>query len=157
MARVLIPTMPRSYNHNPRGSSTTVVTMRGSNPFESGVAGLVRTSRYPGQLAGLGGAGLGADAPVMGPPAPGATDSGTTPINWAGMAQAVATAAQPLIAAQAQRLLPNQAAALTGAGVQFLPVNPQVMPPKPSKLPYVLVGVGVIGLAAAFLLMRKKR
>ncbi len=159
MARVLIPVVPRRYNHNPRGSSTAVVTMAGHNPFESGVSGLHRISSNPGQLAGLGGAGLGADpAPVYGPPAPGATDSGTTPINWAGIAQAVATAATPLVAAEAQRLVPSQAARIQGAAATMLPVNPQISYPKPkSKMPYVLVGVGVVGLAAAFFLMRRKK
>ncbi len=157
MARVLVPVMPRRYNHNPVGSSTAVVTMRGSNPFESGVAGLKRVSSYPGQLAGLGAAGLG-DAPIMGPPNPNATDSGTTPINWAGMVQSVATAAQPLISAQATRLLSPQVNTIAGQYLpQPLPVNPQLMQPKSSKMPYVLVGAGVLGLGLVFLLMRRKK
>lgn len=158
MARVLVPVMPRRYNHNPVGSSTAIVTMRGANPFESGVAGLRRVSTRPGQLAGLGSAGLGDEAPIMGPPSPAATDSGTTPINWAGMAQAVATAAQPLVAAQAARLLPPKITTLTGQyAPQPLPVNPQYMPAPKSKMPYVLIGVGVVGLAAAFFLLRRKK
>jgi hypothetical protein len=131
--------------------------MRGNNPFEGGVAGLQRISSRPGQLAGLGGAGLG-DGPVLGPPSPAATDSGTTPINWAGITQSVAQAAAPLVAAQAARLMPSQASAIQGAAAQYLPVNPQLVYPKPpSKLPYVLVGLGVVGLATALILMRRKK
>ncbi len=159
MARVLVPVMPRRYNHNPRGSATAIVTMKGSNPFESGVAGLRRVSPYPGQLAGLGSAGLGDE---MGPPLPptsGPATSGTTPIDWTGMVKAAATAAQPILNAQAARLLPRQGVtAVQGVAAQMLPVGVQYPAPKPaSKLPYVLVGVGVIGLGAAVLLMRRKR
>jgi hypothetical protein len=62
MARVMVPQQRRTYNHNPRGSATAVVTMKGNNPFERALAGpegLVRVQR--GILPGMGYWGLGDD------------------------------------------------------------------------------------------------
>jgi hypothetical protein len=61
MARVMVPQMPRRYNHNPRGgSATAVVTMRAQNPFETQLAGPEGLRRVRGmRLAGMGYWGMG--------------------------------------------------------------------------------------------------
>jgi hypothetical protein len=60
MAKVMVPVQPRIYNHNPRGSATAVVTMKGNNPFERALAGpegLVQVRA--GIMPGMGYWGLG--------------------------------------------------------------------------------------------------
>lgn len=76
MARVMVPQMPRRYNHNPRGgSATAVVTMRAQNPFETQLAGPEGLRRVRGvRLAGMGYWGMGDDpAPI--PNIPDASDA----------------------------------------------------------------------------------
>jgi hypothetical protein len=68
MARVLVPQNPRRYNHNPRGSSTAVVTMKANNPFERALAGPEGLRRVPGaQLPGMGFWGMGDDPAATDP------------------------------------------------------------------------------------------
>lgn len=52
MATVMTPINPRRYNHNPRGSATTQVTMAAHNPFEQRTT-LVNRSGTVAQLAGI--------------------------------------------------------------------------------------------------------
>lgn len=161
MARVLIPQNPRRYNFNPKGSSTAVVTMKGHNPFERrpGPEGLApMTRRVRGSLAGVAGmSGLG-DGPVLGPPSPAATDSGSTPINWAAIAQATATAIQPLATAEAARLLPKAPTIpIPGQTPTALPVGYTVVPKPASKMPWIVGGIGAVAaLGVLFMVMRRK-
>ena len=156
MARVLIPTYPRRYNHNPKGSATAVVTMKGANPFErtgsrEALRPILRAPR-PGGLSGLG------DGPVLGPPSPAATDSGSKPIDWGKIAEATATAIQPLAAAQAARLLPKPVVqSLPGSAPSALPVGYTVLPQPKSKLPWIIGGVGAVAaIGVLFLVLRRR-
>ncbi len=158
MARVIIPQNARTYNQNPQGSSTTTVMMKAQNPFENrnvgrdGMTPIMRAQR--GSLAGL-----GADPPLLGPPSPAQPEGSTgTGINWGAIAAATATAIQPLASAEAQRLITKGSQQIPGASGFVLPVGQQPYPPKPaSKLPWILTGVGVLGLVVAVVLVMRKR
>lgn len=159
MARVLIPMNPRRYDHNPKGSSTAVVTMKGNNPFENRNVG--RDGMQPmlrRQRGGL--AGLGDDAVQYGPPSPPATAPATpaSSINWGAIAQATATAIQPLATAEAQRLLQKQTAIpMSSQAPTALPVGYRPAVAAPSKLPWILGGVGAVAaIGVLFLVLRRK-
>jgi hypothetical protein len=160
MARVLIPQNIRRYDHNPKGSSTAVVTMKGHNPFERrpGPEGLApMMHRVRGGLAGLG------DTAVQygPPPPPAATPApapATTGINWGAIAQATATAIQPLAAAEAQRLLQRQTAVpMNYTAPSSLPVGYQPVAAPKSKMPWIVGGVGAVAaIGVLFLVLRRR-
>jgi len=164
MARILVPVNKRTYNHNPRGSATAVVSMRGRNPFEGSAPVLVhKGSAIPG-MSGIDG--LGAD---------GATPTSATPSWMSNLLSSVVPLATSvgttLVQNRMTTLYPPQTQSVQAQGAQMLPgqsgpnqlsTGPQsilVYPPAPAKsnMPMILIAVGVIGLGAAFMMSKKKR
>lgn len=167
MARVLMPTMRRSYDHNPRGgSSTATVMMRADNPFERRAV-LVphRSDALPG-MSGLG-AEEAAAAPVAAPaPATGFSwgDIGSkllsSVIDFGGALaakewltpppapQLPAAGAQTLTAQGAQQLPSTQAAGMTAPGIT--PMGPgyaMIAPPTGGfarYMPWAVAGLGAL-------------
>lgn len=166
MARVLVPVNPRSYNHNPRGSATAVVTMGGRNPFEGGAPILVhKGSALPG-MSGLG------DTAA---PAPAGATPTSDSSSWitgllSSIVPAITTVGTQLASGRINELYPPQSQNISAQGPQALPgqggpqqlaTGPQsylVYPPAPkSNMPYILIGVGVVGLGLAFMLSKKRK
>lgn len=168
MAQVLIPQNARRYNHNPRGSATAVVTMKGLNPFEGGRRAVIEHpgSALPGMsgLEGLSGLGEaqgatptaeagGAMTDILSNIVKAATTVGTT----------LATARiNELYPAQSPQSIPSQGSQqISQSQINTLPLGPQSTvsyPPAPaSKLPWILGAVGIAGLGLAFFLSRKKK
>ncbi len=148
MARVLMPTMPRSYNHNPRGSSTATVVMKGDNPFERRT--IMTNSRLAGgALPGMSGLGDAAPAPA---PAAAATD-------WTGVAAALAQAGVQIGGqAIAAHYAPNQPLS-TPVIQQLQAINPNAQRPQQSSvLPWALGGGAlVLGLGVLYLMVRTRK
>lgn len=154
MARVLVPVMNRRYNANPRGSATTTVTMSSNHPFERQTRVMNSTRSM---LPGMGALGvLGEDAPA--PAAPAATIDWTKVLT--GVAAAGTQVAQTAATNAVNQLIPPPTTKVPVANsMTILPVvNPNYVAPAPSKLPWILGGVGllVVGVGAMFL-FRKKR
>jgi hypothetical protein len=165
MHRVLTPVNPRTYDQNPRGSATATVTMRGRNPFAGEVPVVLHPgSAIPGMSGMQGLSGLGTDSAGATPTSEGnsamtnllstivgaATQVGTT-LATARINQLYAPSSTPLPTSGSQQISQNS--------VQTLPLGPQstlVYPQQPSKLPWILGGLGVAGLALAFVLTRRK-
>lgn len=164
MARVLIPVQARTYNHNPRGSATAHVTMSGRNPFEGGGVVVHKGSAIPG-MSGL--SGLGEDSA-------GATPTSSSPSWMTGLLSsiipAVTSVGTQLASARISNLYPPQTPQLQSQGAQVLPgqggpqqlaTGPQsyvVYPPAaPSKMPMILIGLGVVGLGVAFMMSKKRK
>lgn len=151
MARVLIPVMRRTYDHNPRGSATATVMMKGNNPFEQRSL-LVNGKLAGGALPGMSGLGDAA-APAPAPAAP-ATD-------WNTVAQQLAQAAIQVGGSVAtgainQRYATNQR--LPAVGSTQIPVvnSNSVYQPRASWAPWA-IGGGVLGVGlVAILLLRRK-
>lgn len=165
MARVLVPVHDRKYNHNPRGSATATVTMSGRNPFEGTGAVLVhKGSALPG-MSGLG----DTAAPAAGASPTSDSSSWMTGL-LSSIIPAVTSVGTQLATGRINQLYPPPTPALPTTNAQLLPgqSGPQTLPvgaqsyiayppATPSKLPYILIGVGVVGLGLAFMLSKKRK
>lgn len=160
MARVLIPTNPRRYNPNPRGSATTTVTMRSDNPFERGV----RASNAR-MLPGMGALEIPSSLTQSLPASTVEAAKSTTGINWGGITENLLNTAVKVGGDIATTKLGTpKAQPMQTPTIQYLQaVNPsayaaEIMPGQStaSKMPMILIAIGVVGLGAVFLL-RKKR
>lgn len=161
MARVLIPVMPRRYNHNPVGSSTATVIMKANNPFEAPVR---QVSRRSGSLPGMGALDIVAPLQTASQDAlkAGATSGG---IDWSSLATTglqtginiLGTAGQNVV----NKLIPPASQPLSAPQSVLLPGQPGAPPvayiqtPAPSKLPWIIGGVVVLG-GVLLLTLRKK-
>ena len=157
MARVLIPTHARRYNPNPRGSATATVTMRSDNPFERGVRAV--NGRM---LPGLGALEVPSTLTQALPSSTVEAAKSTTGINWGGMFENLANTAIKVGGDVAtSKLVKPVAQPLPSQGITTLPVVQPVIQygqeMRSSKLPMILLGLGVIGLGAVFLLRKKRR
>ena len=146
MARVLMPTMARRYNPNPRGSSTTTVTMRSHNPFESRVSLL--NGMGGGALPGMSGLGDNNDAEAMATtPTPAAPAASAGAFDWTALAQSLATAGVQvggqLATNRVNQLYGPAAKPLTAAGAVKLPVGTPLSQPS-TILPWAIAGGGVV-------------
>lgn len=135
MARILMPTMARRYNANPKGSSTTTVTMKSNNPFESRVA-LLSGGALPG-MSGLG------EEPGNQP----ATTPAAAGFDWTALAQSIAGAGVQvggqLATNRIQQLYGPKPQQLTGPGAVPLPIGIPYAQPK-SWMPWAIMGGGVV-------------
>lgn len=154
MARVLMPTMARRYNPNPRGSSTTTVTMKSNNPFESNIQ-LHNANALPG-MSGLGNV---APAPATSPN-PMAAQAPSGGFDWTGLMNAIGqTGVQvggQLATNRIQELYGPKPQPLTAPGAQYLPVGVPLAQPKP-WLPWALVGGGVLAAGVILFAFRGKK
>lgn len=139
MARVLMPTMARRYNPNPRGSSTTTVTMKSNNPFESRVS-LHESGALPG-MSGLGADTLATSPAPMAAQAPSGGFDYTALLN--SIAQAGVSVGGQLATNRIQELYGPKPQPLSAAGAQYLPVGVPYAQPKP-WLPVAIIGGGVV-------------
>ena len=162
MARVLIPVMPRRYNHNPVGSSTATVIMKANNPFEAPVR---QVSRRSGSLPGMGAIDVNAlQSSAQETLQASATRSG---FNWGEVGTNLAQTGISILGTAGQnivnKLVPPPTTTLTAPSAVMIPGQPNqgapAVPyyqqaPAPSKLPWILGGVAVLG-GVLFLTMRK--
>jgi len=160
MARVLIPVMPRRYNHNPVGSSTATVMMKANNPFEAPVR---QVSRRSGSLPGMGSLDVTAlQSSAQETLQASATSSG---FNWAQVGTSLAQTGIDILGTAGQnivnKLVPPPSTTLKAPSAILLPGQPgagapalQYAQPAPSKLPWILGGVAVLG-GVLFFTMRK--
>lgn len=171
MARVLVPTYAKTYNHNPRGSATATVSLAGRNPFEGGVpvrmkapTSFLPMGAYPDNMpfGGMGGLGDGEATPTAASPAAASWwQTGLTTVLGAG-----AQIGTQLVGARINQLYPPSNPPVPTTGMQningtpvaTLPIGQQYYPPAApaSKMPMILIGVGVVGLIAAFMMTRKR-
>ncbi len=139
MARILMPTMARRYNPNPRGSSTTTVTMKSNNPFEHRVS-LHDANALPG-MSGLGDNNTEASmATTPAPAAPGGFDWGALANT---LAQTGVSVGGQLATNRIQQLYGPKPQPLQAAGSTYLPVGIPYAQPK-SWLPWAIIGGGVV-------------
>jgi len=154
MARVLQPVMRRTYDHNPRGSSTATVRMAAQNPFEGRVSMATR-SAMPGM---------------------GAIDLTQIPTNTAGGmgfnvdwgniiekgAENAIKIGSEFASNRIDRLYGPKPVPLQAPAAVLLPGQPGATRfpvygvPAPSKLPWIIGGAAVLG-AVAFVVLRKKK
>lgn len=163
MARVLIPVVPRRYNHNPRGSSTVQVQMRGDNPFERPTM-LVNSNRR--MLPGMGGLGTTLDTTPIQQAAAQTVDQAASGggFSWSGLLSKVTGAAVDVGTAYAtnriQTLYGPKPAPLPVPQTTLLPGQPgapAAYPAAPSKMPMILGVAAVVGVGAFMFLRKKKR
>lgn len=169
MARVLAPRYAKRYNFNPRGSATATVDLAGRNPFEGGVpvrmkapTSFLPLGTYKDNMPFGGMSGLGEGDP---------TAAGSSASSWwgsllPGITNMATTVGTQLVGAKINKMYPptNPAIPTTGMTpingqpVATLPVGQQYYAPTaaPSKMPMILIGVGVVGLLAAFMMTRKR-
>jgi len=140
--------MKRSYNPNPRGSSTTTVIMKSNNPFESSIS-----LHNGGALPGM--SGLGAAAPTTAPaPAPAAG------FDWTSLANSLTTAGVnvggQLATNRINQLYGPKPQPLSAPGVTYLPVGMPSSQPK-RWLPIAIIGGGVVVAGLMLFAFRGKK
>ena len=167
MATQILRTNRRSYNHNPQGSSTAVVTTAADNPFERRVS-LRTTSMLPG----LGSLGVDEPAPAAAPatsPWLSLLQTGLTNIGLTAIAANVLPSphSQPLSAQGVQQLHAAGAINLTTPSTSPVPPANTVaypirdtMVPHPggimSMLPWIVGGVAILSVGGLVLFKKKK-
>lgn len=144
MALVYHPIRKQTYDHNPRGSATTHVTMRQDNPFDRRVIAKVRDLR-------------GLDLGDATQTDPGTATSAPSGGFWGSAMTMLSSAAATVLPKLAATAINASRSGDSGPVPGTNPAPAPYVAPKPA-MPSWVIPVGAVAIGAAlFLAMRKKK